>query len=149
MGRFYDLRLSEPITHVVNRRGQAGRVELWPLVEAIKDTEKQEPWALPITIKKMMNGRFLAARIARRIRDWFDHKTILPSHNREIEPRDIMILVRKRDPYLSILRSALRAEGSRFHRPIGKKFWNQSRLKIWWLLLDFLYCQRTIFHWRA
>lgn len=110
--RLRDLRLSEPILHVVHRQGQSGRVEVWPLVPLVKDTEKREPWVLPIDIKQSVNGPdILARRIARRIRSWMDQKTILPSRQRPIEPRDIMILVRKREPYLSALRAALRAEG--------------------------------------
>lgn len=106
--RIADLRLDAAPTHIIHRGGQAGWVEIWPIIPIIKDTETRTPWDPPTTIKPHTDGpTILARRVAHRIRHWIDTQTILPSHNRPIEPRDIMILVRKRAPYLAAIRAAL------------------------------------------
>ncbi len=110
--RIADLRLKEAPTHIIHRTGQAGRVEVWPMIPAIKDTEIRTPWTPPTTIRPHTDGpTILARKIAHCIHNWIDQKIILPSHNRPIEPRDIMILVRKRAPYLASIRAALQIKG--------------------------------------
>ncbi|GIL39939.1 double-strand break repair helicase AddA [Roseiterribacter gracilis] len=87
-----------PIAHQVTRKGQAGLVELWPLVE---ETEREAPlpWAPPVeTAHEEASASRLAMQIAQKIRRWLDDGTRLESHGRAIRPGDVMILVRRRAP---------------------------------------------------
>ncbi len=112
-----NLREQGQITHVLHRVGQGGKVELWPVIKEEKipvpdDALPSTPaWPIGLTIipPDDIYDR-LAKRIAKRIRGWLDDKEILESHGRPIEPKDILILVRKRVPMLPCLVAALRAE---------------------------------------
>ncbi len=96
------LSLSD-IKHHSYRKGQAGLVELWPLVETPK-TENTDPWAPPVTIKEKTSGAaILAQKIAHKIKGWLDNGEILSSHDRPMQPGDIMILVRTRTAFVQHL----------------------------------------------
>lgn len=112
---YADLGANEPISHVISRMGQAGQVTLWPRqVERKKDDSGA--WDLPLFPTHHVNERTILARdIARTIRGWLDRGDMLPARGRKIQPGDIMILVRKRAPFLPLLLAALRAE----HVPVG------------------------------
>ncbi|MEM9468863.1 MAG: double-strand break repair helicase AddA [Pseudomonadota bacterium] len=101
---------NQTVEHQAFRRGQPGFVELWPLFE----TEKSEPidyWAPPIEIKETKSGASaLADHIAKTIKGWLDHNEILESHNRPIEPGDIMVLVRTRNAFLDQLVRSLKTQ---------------------------------------
>ncbi len=99
------------IRHEPHRRGQAGRVELWPLVEPAED-EPQEGWTLPIVAEPAREpDQRLATVIAARIKRWLDDRERLPSRDRRIRPGDIMVLVRRRTPFIAALVRALRDRG--------------------------------------
>ena len=53
----------------------------------------------------------LAARIAAQIEHWLDSGTALNSADRPIEPGDILILLRKREPMAGLLQAALKRKG--------------------------------------
>ncbi len=53
----------------------------------------------------------LAARIAAQIKHWLDSGEGLPSRGRAIEPGDILILLRKREPMAKLIQAALKREG--------------------------------------
>lgn len=96
--------------HHSYRRGQAGSVELWPLCRSQK-IGKEDPWQLPIDIVSSQNGAAdLAEQIALSIKSWLQNKTILPSKNRPIEPRDILILVRSRGSFTAQLMRAIKSQ---------------------------------------
>ena len=88
-----------------------GLVEIWPITEA--DAEKTAPpfmdVALPIESQEAsIDGAddMLAIKLANHIKEVLDDKADgLEGHH--FEPRDIMILVRKRDRFFALLRAAL------------------------------------------
>ncbi|HEY7765922.1 MAG TPA: double-strand break repair helicase AddA [Aestuariivirgaceae bacterium] len=92
------------------RLGAAGLVEIWP-VELGEDIPARDPWLPPLDYAPAeAPRRLLARRIARRIRQWFDDKEILPGRGRPIEPSDILILVRTRTTLMDEIVRALKIE---------------------------------------
>ena len=101
------------ISHRAARRGHAGLVELWPLVEAA-DAAERAPWEPPL--ERRASDRpvtRLANRIARMIRGWIDDGERLPARDRAIRPGDVLILVRRRGALVEALARALKAAGVR------------------------------------
>lgn len=98
------------IYHKSFRAGQAGLVEIWPLIEDVKD-EKKPFWDLPVRVMNQKSGAAqLAAYTAQNIRNWLDRKEILKSANRPIEAGDIMVLVRSRSAFVDQLVRELKRE---------------------------------------
>ncbi len=96
------------IQHISFRKGQAGRVELWPLFETEKK-EVRDPWAAPIRVADHKSASAqLAEHIASNIRNWLDRSDVLESCGRAIEPGDIMILVRSRNAFVEQIMRALK-----------------------------------------
>ncbi|MCE2509372.1 MAG: double-strand break repair helicase AddA [Alphaproteobacteria bacterium] len=94
---------NEKVTHDPARRGQAGRVELWP-AEAPVDGVEVEPWALPLKQARAdAPEKRLARKMAIQIRKWLDSGERLPSRNRAIRPGDILVLVRRRNIFFDEL----------------------------------------------
>ncbi len=82
--------------HGVKRIGEAGLVELWPLTPRPEKLETN-PWDKPVDTTEANHPiRKLSEHIASQIKAWLDKKSMLESHNRPIEPGDIMILVQSR-----------------------------------------------------
>ncbi|MBX2834446.1 MAG: double-strand break repair helicase AddA [Micavibrio sp.] len=99
----------EPIIHVPHRAQQAGRVELWPLYVTDKNDDESDLWS-PITTEasQQSGGQKLAKVIAERISEMVHGREILPSRGRAIEPKDIMILVRRRGALVAQISKALK-----------------------------------------
>ena len=96
------------IHHVASRAGQAGLVELWPPVEPQPD-EDNDPAALPVTPRGVIEPRTrLAEAIAATIKSWLDRREMLEARGRPIRPGDVMVLVRRRNEFVSELLSALK-----------------------------------------
>ena len=100
----------EIIEHHAFRTGQAGLVELWPVVAETKvePAEAFEPWnedAVPPHAVDVLCGR-----IAGQIKAWRDNEEKLESEGRKISPGDILILVRRRDPFTAPMIRALKRE---------------------------------------
>ena len=98
------------IKHHAFRTGQAGLVELWPVVTEtkIEPAEAFEPWnegAAPPHAVDVLCGR-----IAGQIKAWLDKDEKLESEGRKISPGDILILVRRRDPFTAPMIRALKRE---------------------------------------
>jgi ATP-dependent helicase/nuclease subunit A len=99
--------------HRSAREGEAGRVELWPLVEA-SGAEEPGPWTVAET-----NASALGApqRLASMLGQWIAAAThpetgeMLPARARRLRPGDIMLLVRKRGVFERALVSDLKARG--------------------------------------
>jgi ATP-dependent helicase/nuclease subunit A len=87
------------IKHHAYRQDDAGLVELWQVETTKKPAPADpfEPWNEDISGADAVDA--LAARIAGRIRHWLDTAERLPSQGRPIQPGDILILVRRRDPF--------------------------------------------------
>ncbi|MEX2296400.1 MAG: double-strand break repair helicase AddA [Dongiaceae bacterium] len=91
------------LQHLATRTGQAGRVELWPLVTA-REIEDPEPWAPPVKRFPSDSPRERLARgVAAHIADLVNSEEMLESRDRPIRPGDIMVLVRTRNQFLSAL----------------------------------------------
>jgi ATP-dependent helicase/nuclease subunit A len=91
------------IRHQPDRSGQAGLVELWPLMESDKPSPA-DPW-VPETDPETGFGAAerLARVIAATIADWIDKKENLPARARAIEAGDVMVLVRRRTGFVDAL----------------------------------------------
>jgi ATP-dependent helicase/nuclease subunit A len=99
------------VRHLAFRRDSGGLVELWH-PERGERQDKGTVWdpdeAAPASPKP---ADVLAARIAAQIKHWLENGVSLPSSGRAIEPGDILILLRKREPMASLLQAALKSEG--------------------------------------
>ncbi|WP_439814615.1 double-strand break repair helicase AddA [Zavarzinia sp. CC-PAN008] len=96
----------EAVAHQAAREGQAGLVELWPPEGPRKEDADEEPDAAASGFEAPTRQERqddpcerLALRIARRIRRWLDTGEILHARGRAVRPGDIMILLRRRDPF--------------------------------------------------
>ncbi len=98
------------LPHVAHRRKGGGLVELWEPErgEKVDKGTVWEPDAAPGPAAKPAEA--LAARIAAQIRHWLDCGTGLSSADRPVEPGDILILLRKRQPMAGLLQAALKRE---------------------------------------
>ncbi|HEY1503421.1 MAG TPA: double-strand break repair helicase AddA [Stellaceae bacterium] len=91
------------IRHIAQRHGDGGLVELWPPIEPEKPVPPA-PWEPPLKQRGASEPRArLAQAIAARIRDWLDRGERLEAHDRPIRPSDIMVLVRRRGPFVGEL----------------------------------------------
>lgn len=94
---------AEDIIHLAAREGQAGLVEVWPLIEP-EATDDAESWKPPVERRRGDSPQNrLAAEIAARIKRMVDDKELLTSQNRPIRPGDIMVLVRRRTSFVEEL----------------------------------------------
>lgn len=96
--------------HQVSRTGQAGRVELWPIVEklqapALPDWKTPDEYTGEVAAKTK-----LATQIAQYISSRLRTNEILPSRGRTVIPSDFLILVRKRDALMHAITAACKAE---------------------------------------
>ncbi len=98
----------EPLQHLPIRAGAGGRVEIWPPLKPIGPPEP-EPWKPPVERVSVAGARErLAGLVARRIASWIHDGEILESRGQAIEPSDIMVLVRRRGPFVEALVRALK-----------------------------------------
>ena len=97
-----------PLEHLPIRAGAGGCVEIWPPLRPIGPPEP-EPWKPPVERVSVAGARErLAGLVARRIASWIHHGEILESRGRPIEASDIMVLVRRRGPFVEALVRALK-----------------------------------------
>jgi ATP-dependent helicase/nuclease subunit A len=96
------------IHHESFRHGHAGLVELWPPALPL-EAPTEEPWRLPVVQQQAREARSrLASAIAATIKSWLDTGERLESRDRRITPGDIMVLVRRRGPFVGELVRALK-----------------------------------------
>lgn len=96
------------LDHIPHRRKQAGLVQLWPLFDSVKNEEKDEGWQPPVRIRESQSGAAqLADYIGNTIQKWVRHER-LESHDRTVQPGDIMILLRTRSAFMGQLVRALK-----------------------------------------
>ena len=88
---------------------EAGLVELWPVVTETKlePAEAFEPWNEDAAPPHAVD--VLCGRIAGQIKAWLDKDEELESEGRKISAGDILILVRRRDPFTAPMIRALEA----------------------------------------
>jgi ATP-dependent helicase/nuclease subunit A len=92
----------EYVRHIAYRRGDAGRVELWPLIEKMEGGEI-EPWKPPVEriAVRGVSSR-LASLLAKKIAAMIGTE-MLPARARLVEAGDIMVLVRRRGAFVADL----------------------------------------------
>ncbi len=101
----------ERVRHLAHRRGVAGAVEVWPLLE-LEEEEPDPPWPLPDRPRPLRDPEaVLAKRLARRIRHWLERGEMLEGRGRPMRPGDIMILVQRRGTLQELLVRALKTAG--------------------------------------
>ncbi|MDI1228864.1 MAG: double-strand break repair helicase AddA [bacterium] len=100
--------IAREVRHVAFRQGQAGMVEIWPLIRPEK-REEQESWQMPVAVERGDNAASqLAQKIAATIRGWIDDKETLVSKNRALRAGDVLILVQSRGALVEMLMRALK-----------------------------------------
>jgi ATP-dependent helicase/nuclease subunit A len=103
--------LQEDLTgqdHTTNRKGAAGRVEVWPLTPSLDEADQPDHWLAPLDREPAQSAkRRLSRQIAETIKSWIGQRE-LPSQGRMVEPGDIMILLQSRGPLFSMLIAELR-----------------------------------------
>ncbi len=105
------LRQGDGVRHLAYRAAEGGLVELWQPEQGEKQ-EKGSVWEPDAEAAPAPKpAETLAARIAAQIRHWLDSGEGLASSGRAIEPGDILILLRKRQPMAKLLQAALKREG--------------------------------------
>ena len=88
----------EVITHEAHRKDAKGGIEFWPTLKP-DDQDEDDPWAPVDAVQKDSPPARLAAQVAAKIAGWLDSGTRLPGHDAPIQPRDIMILLPRREPF--------------------------------------------------
>lgn len=99
----------QPTVHSAIRSTDAGEVEVWDVLTPEK-AEEEEDWRTPIDQLPAPAVK-LAEQIASTIKHWMDSGEPVPGKSRRMEPRDIMVLVRKRDLFMPALSRALKNRG--------------------------------------
>ena len=97
-GHGYPVNEGTVIHHEVFREHDAGSVELWEIEadERSDPVDAFEPWADETAGARSVDR--LCQRIAATIKGWID-KEELPAQGRKVRAGDILILVRRRDPF--------------------------------------------------
>lgn len=101
----------DAVKHLPFRMGEAGKVEIWPLLES-KEGEKNDAWRPPVERVDTDSASVrLAQSIARKIKHMVQSGEILESQNRPIQYGDFMVLVRRRNDFADDFVRACKAEG--------------------------------------
>jgi ATP-dependent helicase/nuclease subunit A len=97
-------------THEPIRVHGPGRVEHWPCVNPLEKEEIPESWTQGQRHETAPPAR-LAASIAKTIADWLKSGAANEASGAKIRPKDIMVLVRKRGPFVHALSRELKNRG--------------------------------------
>lgn len=102
---------TQTIRHIADRRGMAGRIELWPLAPNV-ESETESAWDAPGIGETVPSAEErLAQGIAAHIADWLKPDTMLAARGRAVRPGDILVLVRRRTGFVHTLVRRLKAYG--------------------------------------
>ena len=102
-------RVDEAIVHRPVREGQAGLVEVWPLIGP-RNALDPAPWTPPTERMAYDSpSERMARALAGRIASWIGRET-LPSKGRPVRAGDIMILVRRRNNFVNEIVRALKSQ---------------------------------------
>lgn len=98
------------VRHISHRAGQAGLVELWPLI-ALEKQKERDFWTTPNQkMAAQSPSVLLAEQIATEIRGWLDRGEMLLSQDRPVTPGDILVLVQTRTAFVDHLVRALKGQ---------------------------------------
>ena len=98
------------IEHALHRVGHAGLVEIWPTERAEKPAD-EEPWTPYAVSGQRAAMEVVASRIAGTIAGWLREGEPLLAEGRNVTAGDILILVRKRNPFAPTMIRALKSQG--------------------------------------
>ena len=97
------------VVHLPFRAGDAGHVELWPLIEQA-EAAPRSGWEPPVSAGNVDNALArLAQQIAETISGWIESREILPAKGRPIRAGDVLILVQSRGEIVERLMRALKS----------------------------------------
>jgi len=97
----------ETIEHIPYRAGQAGTVELWPMLSP-GDRAELDAWTPPVERRAASDpAAALAGMLADTIAGWIGSE-MLPSRGRAVRPGDVMVLVRQRGAFVDKMVRALK-----------------------------------------
>jgi len=86
------------IEHLAHRDTAKGGIEFWPAL--VPEEEEEVDYYAPVdVVQKESPVARLAAQVADKIAGWLKNKARLPGHEHAIAPRDIMILLPRREPF--------------------------------------------------
>jgi ATP-dependent helicase/nuclease subunit A len=86
------------ILHRAHRETAKGGIEFWPAL--IPQDEEEVDYYAPVdTVQKESPVGRLAGQVADKIASWLNSGARLPGHKEPIAPRDIMILLPRREPF--------------------------------------------------
>ncbi|MFO1247798.1 MAG: double-strand break repair helicase AddA [Alphaproteobacteria bacterium] len=86
------------IIHRAHRETARGGIEFWPAL--VPEDEEDVDYYAPVdTVQKESPAARLAAQVADKIAGWLSSGARLPDHDHAIAPRDIMILLPRREPF--------------------------------------------------
>jgi ATP-dependent helicase/nuclease subunit A len=88
----------DAIEHRAHRETARGGIEFWPALVPEED-EEVDYYAPVDTVQKESPVARLAMQVADKIAGWLRSGARLPGHDRPIQPRDIMILLPRREPF--------------------------------------------------
>jgi ATP-dependent helicase/nuclease subunit A len=86
------------IVHRAHREKALGGIEFWPALVP-EEEEETDHYAPVDVVQKQSPVARLAALVADKIDSWLKSCAQLPGHKRPIAPRDIMILLPRREPF--------------------------------------------------
>ena len=103
---------AQTVVHMSSRIGHPGKVELWDMI-APAESAKDDDWTAPFdSTPESAPSAVLARRIAERIGAMVGQETIVDHGvERPIEAGDILVLVRKRDSFVTSLTRSLKRRG--------------------------------------
>ena len=102
---------AQEIRHYIFRDGQQGRAEIWPVVKP-DQVEEGDVWEIPEEASATENpAATLARNIAMQINVWLTSGEKLSSTGEAIRPRDVLILVQKRNAFFEEMVRALKQAG--------------------------------------
>jgi ATP-dependent helicase/nuclease subunit A len=100
---------SQEVCHLPARSSASGLVEFWPIIMPEPQEKEEEPWPLPIIhYPNVTSKKRLAALVAEKIEGLLASHSILAATKQVIQPRDILVLVRKRSEFVDFLTKELR-----------------------------------------
>jgi ATP-dependent helicase/nuclease subunit A len=89
---------STEIIHKAHRETAKGGIEFWPAL--VPEEEEEVDYYAPVdTVQRQSPVARLAAQVAGKIDFWLKAGARLPGHEHPIAPRDIMILLPRREPF--------------------------------------------------
>ena len=102
---------SDYVAHAAARGAAPGRVEIWPMIRAEK-AEPPEDWLAPLDKARADHPwERLARRIADEIATLTRPGVVLEGTGRPIAHKDIIVLVRKRGPFVEAMNRVLKERG--------------------------------------